>query len=142
METKQSSLVRTAEEALIEERDRLSKEREGLLARLQAVDQELKRVGASLAALRGDPKGRSRANAGDLRPSLTDPDAARLVEEVLSRSSAPLDAAALKARVLELCRERKILGTGVHLVLQRVLADARFVQSKDGYLLRGAKATG
>jgi hypothetical protein len=142
METRQSNLVRAAEQALEDEKARLAKERDTLADRIQTVDQELKRVLGGLAALRGDSKGRTRAEAGDMRPSLTDSDAARMVEEVLSGSAVPLDVAVIKARVLEICRERKVLGTGVHLVLQRVLADARFVQSKDGYALRGMKATG
>jgi hypothetical protein len=142
METKQSNLVQAAEAALAEEKDRLSKERETLSTRIQSVDSDLKRVLAGLAALRGDSKSRSRAESGDMRPSLTDTEASRIAEEVLSKSTSPLDLAALKAKVLEQCHERKILGTGIHLVLGRVLGEARFVQSKDGYTLRAAKAVG
>lgn len=142
METNPIGDREVAKGALEREEARLVRELDAVSAKRQALFDELKVVRESLVPLRGGSKSRTRADAGDLRPSLTDAEAARMVEEVLAGRTAPLDAAALKTRVLDLCRERKVLGTGVHLVLQRVLADVRFVQSKDGYALRSLKSTG
>jgi len=121
--------VQDAIRALQAEETRFAQELEALKRQGLAIAADLKRVRASLAALSGE--------GGPGKAGLSDADAMRVVVEVLA--AGPLTAEALKARLLEHAKSSGLSGTGVHLVLGRVLKDQRFQETKDGYGLASRK---
>lgn len=128
---KKSAGILDAVRVLEAEEARLTQDLDALKSEATTITTDLKRLRASLAALNGSDAGVIRRGAG--KGGLADVDALEVVLEALA--AGPLAADALKAKLLEHARASGLSGTGVHLVLRRVLKDPRFEGSKDGYRL-------
>lgn len=120
--------VQDAIRALQAEETRFAQELEALKRQGLAIAADLKRVRLSLAALAGN---------GAAKAGLQDADALQVVAQALA--TGPLTAEALKAMLLEHAKSSGRSGTGLHLVLRRVLKDHRFQETKDGYGLASRK---
>lgn len=120
--------VQDAIRALQAEETRFAQELEALKRQSLAIAADRKRVRLSLAALAG---------SGAAKAGLQDTDALQVVAQALA--TGPLTAEALKAKLLEHAKTSGLSGTGVHLVLHRVLKDQRFQETKDGYGLASRK---
>lgn len=133
---KQSAGVLDAISVLEAEEARLAQELDALKSAAEAVGMDLKRVRASLAALKASDGRTSRGDAG--KGGLADAVALEVILRVLA--AGPMTADALKAKLLEHVQASGLSGTGVHLVLRRVLKDRRFQETKDGYGLLNLSA--
>lgn len=122
--------LKTAVESLRAEEQRLEGELAALKLSEKELAAELRRVKAGIHALTGEP-----SQGGDARASLTDSQAADLLAEALQQGR-PMTIDALKARLMEHVKANDLSGTGVHLVLKRVLKGDRFKETAEGFTLK------
>lgn len=132
-----SAAVQEAVRTLREEESRLATELETQRLRLGTLVSDLKRVRVSLATLQGEERGQAIRLAGG-KPGLTDHDALQLVTKCLEQGSSSFQD--LKQRLLAHAKSLGVSGTGVHLVLTRVLKGPRFTETERGYELADLKS--
>ena len=132
-----SAGVQEAARTLREEETRLASELETQRQRLEVLVADLKRVRVSLAMLLGEARTQAlKVSSG--RPGLTDYDAVQVLTKCLVEGPSSLQV--LKQKLLEHAKSSGASGTGVHLVLTRVLRDPRFAATEHGYELKTSKS--
>ena len=117
--------------------------REQLEAELEIAESEVGRLAEEHAAAQRDHKAikdalsaLGRPGQGAKKPAFKKADVLRLLSKLLSDADQPKPLAELDAAIREHARQSGMSATGLQLRLKEALADARFVQSDDGIMLK------